>query len=185
MDRYNFAINYAANLHNGQYRKGTQIPYITHLMSVSSSVFEYGGNLDQAIAGLLHDSIEDQGAKTNYEEIKSHFGEVVEEIVRACTDSESIPKPPWQERKSQYLRNLKHKPQYIKLVVACDKLHNAQSIVRDVHIHGKTVWNRFNATPTQTLWYYEGILSAISDLNNPVIKTLEKVILDLKALVEV
>jgi (p)ppGpp synthase/HD superfamily hydrolase len=60
-DRYNDALSYAETLHRSQFRKGTLIPYISHLMTVSALVLGHGGDEDQAIAGLLHDAAEDQG----------------------------------------------------------------------------------------------------------------------------
>jgi len=171
--KYIEALSYAAELHTGQTRKGTSVPYLTHLMTVSSYVFEFGGTVDQAIAGLLHDAIEDQGDRTSYQEIAGRFGEEVSEIVRACTDSETTPKPPWAERKAAYLAGLAHKPDAIKLVVACDKLHNAECIVRDVRLQGAKIWQRFNAAPDQILWYYEGVVSALGSLESPVVRLLK------------
>ena len=172
MKKYYDALNYAAKLHDGQTRKGTKIPYITHLMTVSSYVFEFGGSIDQAIAGLLHDSLEDCGKKTSSEEIEKLFGSEVARIVIACTDTQEDPKPSWRPRKEAYLKKLKDKDQMIKLVVACDKLHNAQSIVKDVTLYGPSVWERFSAPSKDQIWYYEGIVNGLSDLNSPIIKLL-------------
>ena len=129
--------------------------------------------MDQAIAGLLHDSIEDQGHKTSYAEIEKRFGKTVSEIVQACTDAEATPKPPWEERKTRYLKKLSQKPDHIKLVVACDKLHNAQCIVRDVSLLGSSVWGRFTAPPEKVLWYYEGLVQALEGFPSPVVQLLK------------
>jgi GTP pyrophosphokinase len=152
-------------------------------MTVSSYVLEFGGSIDQAIAGLLHDAIEDQGDRTSYEEISNRFGESVCEIVRACTDAETTPKPPWAERKRAYLEKLASKPDHIKLVVACDKLHNAESIVRDVRLHGAQVWDRFNASPAQILWYYQGIVKALGVFDSPVVRLLGAKVEEMRELV--
>lgn len=117
-------------LHGVQYRKGTSIPYIAHLMSVSALVLEHGGDEDQAIAGLLHDAIEDAG---------------------------TIPKPPWRARKEACLAHLAHVPAKVLLVSARDKPHNARAIVSDPRTHGPEMFTRFNAGQEGTLWYYDAL----------------------------
>lgn len=181
--KYIDAVNLAFKLHDGQFRKKTNIPYFTHLMTVSSYVLEFGGNLDQAIAGLLHDAIEDQGDKITVSKIKELFGPKVAEIVDACTDADVIPKPPWEQRKKLYLEKLVNKSRDIKLVVACDKLHNAECIVRDVKIYGPKTWARFNASPDKILWYYKGIIHALNDLESPLILLLKEKVSEMEKLV--
>ena len=105
--KYKKAIDYAFALHSNQYRKGTTIPYFTHLVSVSNNVIENGGNTDEAIAGLLHDAVEDQGGEKTLKLIRKRFGNKVAKIVDECTDAKVIPKPPWLERKKQYLSLMK------------------------------------------------------------------------------
>ena len=119
--------------------------------------------------------------KTSYQEIETLFGTEVCEIVRACTDAETLPKPPWEERKKASIAALSHKSDTIKLVVACDKLHNAECIVRDVKIHGPETWQRFNATPAQILWYYESIVGAIRDMSSPVVGILGEKVRELRS----
>ena len=125
------ALDYAADAHQTQARKGSTIPYLSHLLGVSSLVIEYGGDEDQAIAGLLHDAIEDCGAK-HEAIISDRFGPRVARIVRACTDADSFPKPPWRARKEAYLRHLETADRDALLVSCCDKLHNARTIVTDL-----------------------------------------------------
>jgi (p)ppGpp synthase/HD superfamily hydrolase len=108
--RFDKAFLYAHQLHQGQVRKGTAIPYISHLMTVSALVVEHGGDEDQAIAGLLHDAAEDQGGAERLAEIRAKFGDSVAEIVADCTDAWTEPKPPWRPRKEAYLKALPNKP---------------------------------------------------------------------------
>ena len=183
MKKYYEALSFAAQLHDGQFRKGSKVPYLTHLMTVSSYVFEFGGSEDQAIAGLLHDAIEDQGNKTYLKELEKLFGSEVSRIVAACTDTEVEPKPPWEERKKAYLEKLGEKDSSIKLVVACDKFHNAQCIVRDVKLYGPDVWKRFNAEPARILWYYETLVVNLTDLNSVLIKLLDMEVKEIKKLI--
>jgi (p)ppGpp synthase/HD superfamily hydrolase len=183
MKRYSEALAYAANLHQDQTRKGTTVPYISHLMHVSAYVLEFGGNEDQAIAGLLHDAIEDQADKTSLDEIRTKFGNEVARIVAACTDADTVPKPAWEERKQAYLDGLRKKDNLIKLVVACDKLHNAQSIVRDVGLYGRAYLDRFNAKPDRQLWYYQSLVSALEGLDSPVVRLLREEVNVMKELI--
>ena len=155
--KYLEALNFAFKLHSKQFRKGTKIPYFFHLSSVSNHVIENGGDTDEAIAGLLHDSVEDQGGEKTLKLIKKKFGNKVAKIVEDCTDAKVIPKPPWFERKKQYILDLKKKPQSSLLVSICDKTHNATCIVNDYSRVGKKLWKRFSAKPKQIYWYYESL----------------------------
>src|ERR671926_62350 len=88
-ERFDEALLFASRHHRQQLRKGSQVPYMTHLMSVSALVMEHDGSEDQAIAALLHDAVEDAKAGTGgavLAEIRSRFGDAVAEIVRACSD---------------------------------------------------------------------------------------------------
>lgn len=98
-DRFDDAFHYAHRLHRAQTRKGTPIPYISHLMTVAALVVEHGGNEDQAVAGLLHDAAEDQGGAATLEQIREKFGDAVADIVSDCTDAWTEPKPEWRARK--------------------------------------------------------------------------------------
>jgi GTP pyrophosphokinase len=150
------ATAYALKIHAAQTRKGTQIPYIAHLMAVAGLVLEHGGDEDQAIAALLHDAIEDCGADCE-PVILERFGPRVAAIVRACTDADTPEKPEWLPRKQAHLRHLEARPEDVLLVACCDKLHNARAILTDLRTHGNELFGRFNATREQTLWYYQSV----------------------------
>lgn len=156
------ALHYASELHARQARKGTQIPYISHLMSVSALVMEAGGSETAAIGALLHDAAEDQGGEDTLRSIREKFGAEVEEIVRHCSDdivAEGEQKRPWRERKEQYIARLNATDASADalLVSLGDKLHNCTAIVNDVMLLGDSVWGRFNASPTEIAWYYREI----------------------------
>src|SRR4051794_37629048 len=105
--RFDAAFLFARELHAGQKRKGTEIPYLAHLLAVSALVLEDGGDEDEAIAALLHDAVEDQGGRTTLERIREQFGTNVAAIVAACSDTDLHAKPPWRERKSAYIQHLR------------------------------------------------------------------------------
>jgi (p)ppGpp synthase/HD superfamily hydrolase len=161
--KYLDALAFASRLHRTQVRKGTRTPYVTHLMAVSTLVMEYGGDEQQAIAGLLHDAIEDQaegfgGADKLRLEIRRRFGGEVLRIIEACSDTDVVPKPPWGARKKTYLAHLAKVDRRVALVSCCDKIHNARSIVADHRRIGDKIFERFSASKRDTLWYY-GALS--------------------------
>lgn len=161
--KYLDALAFASHLHHAQKRKGTQTPYVTHLMAVSTLVMEYGGDEHQAIAGLLHDAIEDQaenfgGADKLRGEINQRYGPEVLRIVEACSDTDVVPKPPWKARKRAYLVHLAKVDGRVALVSCCDKIHNARSIIADHRVIGDKIFDRFSASKSDTLWYY-GALS--------------------------
>jgi (p)ppGpp synthase/HD superfamily hydrolase len=159
--RLHEALDYVAEAHNGQLRKGSATPYLAHLLGVASLVLEYGGDEEQAIAGLMHDVIEDCG-EPHRAEVRARFGDRVANIVEGCTDG--VPdatgqKAPWGERKEAYLSHLKDAPDDTLLVSACDKLHNARAIAADVRSIGEEVFDRFKAGREGTLWYYDELLN--------------------------
>jgi (p)ppGpp synthase/HD superfamily hydrolase len=151
------AFRYAAEKHAGQTRKQTAVPYLSHLMAVSSLVLEAGGDEDMAIAALLHDVVEDCGGMPRLREIRKQFGSRVAKIVEGCTDSYVIPKPEWLQRKKDYLRELKHADAETRLVSASDKLHNVRTILADYRVQGEDVWKRFTGKREGTLWYYRAL----------------------------
>ena len=153
------AVALAFRIHASQLRKGTTTPYVSHLLAVAAIVLEHGGDEDQACAALLHDAVEDGGAEWDAA-IQDGFGPRVAGIVRACSDTNVQPKPPWRARKEAYLARLEDKGPDALLVSAADKLHNARAIVSDLRTHGPGMFSRFNAGQEGTLWYY-GALAAV------------------------
>lgn len=163
--RFSEALVFAAALHQDQNRKGGDIPYVSHLLAVCSTVLEHGGDEDEAVAALLHDGPEDQGGEPTLETIGRLFGERVRGIVAACSDTFETPKPPWQQRKQAYLDHLAsgHVSRSTLLVSAADKLHNLTITVDDLEAQGDAIWARFNSTPEQQLWYYRSLSKIFLD----------------------
>ncbi len=154
-DSYNRALKYATELHSGQKRKGTDIPYISHLLATAVTVMENGQSEDEVIAALLHDAAEDAGGRKTLERIRNEFGGRVADIVEHCSDTFEENKPPWEERKKAYLERLKKvEDPSILLVSIADKLHNARSILKDYNRIGEDLWERFNAGRADILCYY-------------------------------
>ena len=178
------ALALAIEAHQNQIRKSTQIPYISHPLAVASIALEFGASEDQAIAALLHDTIEDGGRK--YEEvILVQFGQYVHDLVQGCTDGtpdHSGQKAPWIERKTAYLKHLQEASDEVLLVSCSDKLHNARAIVSDLINEGPSVFERFSSTPEQTLWYYRQLATIFNNRKAPPAKALESAVAQMEAL---
>lgn len=171
-EKFSAAVSLAATAHATQVRKGTDIPYIAHPLGVASLVLEFGGDEEQAMAGLLHDVIEDGGPQF-IEPIREQFGARVLAMVEACTDGvpdEQGVKPPWRERKEQYLAHLVQTPADALLVSAADKLYNARAILDDLRDPsiGQAVFDRFKAGKAGTLWYYSELARIFTERQSPV-----------------
>jgi len=154
------AIIFATRKHNGQLRKGTDIPYIAHIMEVMQILIENKCREEVIIAGILHDTLED--TETTPDEIKKLFGREVLSIVQSETEDKSLS---WLERKSIMVNHLPSAFYNTKLVCCADKLSNIRSIYADLRIIGDKVWERFNASKEKIQWYYESIVSALSAIS--------------------
>jgi len=156
--RFAVAVEYVAQLQTRtkRRRKGKTVPYLAHLLGVTSLVLEAGGNEDESIAALFHDTVEDQW--TTLEDIRRRFGEAVARIVDGCTDTDQYPKPPWKPRKAKYIENLRRAPSDVLLVSLADKLYNAKSTLIDLQERGDEFWTSFNAGRDDHLWYYQSLI---------------------------
>jgi (p)ppGpp synthase/HD superfamily hydrolase len=186
------AAHFAIAWHAEQQRKGSEVPYVSHLFQVAGLVLEHGGDVDQAVAGFLHDCLEDaispEQRRAREGILRDEFGEDVLRMVRACTDTEEHEvlgnKAPWKERKSRYLEHLVHADARCALVTACDKRHNLGALVGDMRAHGVQYLDRFNAGAADQVWYFEGIVEALRDrLPGRLAEELDLVLDDFRALV--
>lgn len=162
--QYYRAFEYANTWHRDQARKSTTLPYILHPMGVASLVLEAGGDEEQAIAALLHDVPEDCGGEARLTEILEMFGPRVEAMVRGCSDSlvaEKEDKAPWRERKQAHIDHVATAHMDTLIVTAADKTHNGRAIATDLQTIGDEVWNRFNASRDDIIWYYSTFYSEL------------------------
>ena len=153
-ERYEAALNLAAAAHRDQPRKGSNVPYIVHLVHVATILLRYGYAEDLVIAGLLHDIVEDQNVPLK--QIASDFGPVVAEIVAALTEQkmEGGVERPWEQRKQDLLAQLRWASDEAIAVKAADTLHNARSLANDLRRYGPSIWRSFSRGPEPTLGYY-------------------------------
>ncbi len=178
--RLSRALAYAVRAHGTQSRKGTDVPYVTHLLLVAGRVGEHGGDEDAMIAALLHDVVEDCGGAPRLAEIRQEFGERVARIVDGCTDDDATEagqqKPPWRPRKAAYVAHLAQAELAVLLVSAADKFHNASTLVADLRApQGDAVWSKFRGGKDGSLWYYRAVTNALvarSDVHTPGLRRL-------------
>ncbi len=169
-DRLGQGTTLALEWHADQKRKGSEIPYASHLLQVAGLALEHGGDVDQAIAGLLHDALEDAPSHdeslARQQRIREAFGPGVEKIVLDCTDTQEHEtvdaKAEWKGRKTRYLAHLRTCEVRSLLVAACDKRHNLGALVGDVRTHGLAYLNRFRGDPQDQVWFFDGILKAVA-----------------------
>jgi (p)ppGpp synthase/HD superfamily hydrolase len=183
-DRIYQALALAIEAHDGQKRKGTDIPYIAHPMGVASIALEHGADEEQTMAALLHDAVEDGGQEYG-QRIRQQFGNRVANIVQGCTDGvpdASGTKEAWTPRKERYIAHLKDASDDVLLVSGADKLHNARAILEDLRSIGPKVFDRFTASQDQTIWYYETIAEVFSKRNTPIAKALSDTVECIKQL---
>jgi (p)ppGpp synthase/HD superfamily hydrolase len=158
------AVAFALTAHGAQTRKGTPVPYVSHLLQVSGLVLEHGGDLEQAAAGVLHDVVED--TPRTLADVAAAFGADVAAIVADCTDTQADETPgnkrPWRERKARYIGQLQHVGERSALVIACDKLHNMRTQVADLEAFGPGILARFNAPPEAQRWLHGELLAALA-----------------------
>jgi len=182
-DRFEQALILANQLHANQVRKGVGTPYISHLLAVSSLVLENGGSENEVIAALLHDAVEDQGGKSTLELIRSEFGNEVAAIVSGCSDADTIPKPPWRERKEAYLKHLANASPSVRLVSVADKLHNARATLRDYQVLGEELWGRFTGGKDGTLWYFRSLVVVFSSFGfSPLLNEFIRVVAEIECI---
>jgi (p)ppGpp synthase/HD superfamily hydrolase len=180
-ERYEAALNLTAAAHRAQSRKGSDVPYIVHLVHVAPILLRYGYAENLVIAGLLHDSIEDQDVPL--EQIESQFGPAVAEIVAALTEQkmEGGVKRPWEQRKQDLLAQLRRASHEAVAVKAADTLHNARSLASDLREYGPSIWRSFSRGPEPTLGYYTRTAALVRARlgSHPLVDELDSAIQDL------
>lgn len=174
--RFDRAVSLAIDSFRHVRRKGSDVPYVTHLLMVCAIVGEHGGDEDQLIAAVLHDYLEDiEGASEG--ELREAFGDRVTGLVLALSDTTDHPKPPWVERKQAYVARLRDEPHDAKLICAADKLHNCRTIIADHGRIGEAIFDRFKPSKDQTLWYYRTCLDALGDgWDHPILIELDRAV---------
>ena len=165
------ALRTASQAHEGQYRKGTKIPYITHPVAVGIILIKAGYNDEVVAAGILHDTVED--TILTLKDIEQEFGPEIAEMVAGSSEPDKS--LPWKARKEHTVEFLKSASTDIRAVVCADKLHNIRSIINDYKLDGEEVWNRFKRGKVQQQWYYTSLVESLGmDYTSPLLEELKK-----------
>lgn len=188
--RYDVALLWTSELHRQQMRKNGDVPYLSHLLRVSGLALDYGCSEDVAIAALLHDSVEDCGGIERLEEIRERFGNEVATIVMETSDStvaDNSKKAPWKERKDAYIARLERASDEGVLVSACDKIDNIASLIRSLTNSSdrEAMLRKFKGGAEGTAWYYGAVLDVVQRRLSPALGELEKLVLELRKLLNV
>lgn len=157
MDLIEKAIIVASKAHDGQYRKLTNIPYITHPLGVGLILMNINARMELVAAGILHDTVED--TELTLKDIKDGFGDEVAELVDGCSEPDKSLS--WEARKEHTISFLRAASDDIRTVVCADKLHNIRSIIHDYDKQGEQVWDRFNRGKEKQEWYYRNIIKSL------------------------
>lgn len=191
--RFTRAVDYARQLHI-ECRKGTQVPYMAHLLGVAALVIGENGHVsfpvteDVVIAALLHDAMEDHGGSPRLENIRANFGSEVARMVEGCSDSTSedpAEKVCWEQRKKDYLARLRNEQLDTQLISAADKLHNARAMLDDYRRVGPDLWKRFKRGRDQQLWNFNELLKTYSSSgSNRIVEELLRVVRELSQVSE-
>lgn len=186
--RFTSAIDYARQLHIER-RKGTDIPYMAHLLGVAALVMAEAGHAaipvteDMVIAALLHDTVEDHGGMVRLEDVSQNFGAHVAQMVEGLTDSfagDSGSKEPWRQRKEAYISHLRGESAEVQLISAADKLYNAKAILDDYRAIGAKIWERFKRDRDDQLWYFNALIEVFkASGGSRTVDELERVIAEL------
>jgi (p)ppGpp synthase/HD superfamily hydrolase len=183
------AVDYARHIHIER-RKGTDIPYMAHLLGVASLVMGEAGHAgfpvteDMVIAALLHDAAEDQGGLRRLQDIEQNFGPNVARMVEGLSDSlseDSSNKQAWPERKQAYIERLRGEPADVRLISVADKIYNARAILEDYREIGPRVWERFKRGRAEQIWYFDELLAVYKSTGTSrIVEELERVVEELR-----
>ncbi|WML57696.1 HD domain-containing protein [Neobacillus sp. PS2-9] len=162
MDVIEIALKTAAKAHEKQYRKGTDIPYITHPVAVGMILMKAGYSEELVAAGILHDTVED--TELSLQDIEPLFGRNIAQMVEGCSEPDKSLS--WEERKKHTIEYLGAAPEEIRVVACADKLHNIRSIASDLEQFGEQVWGRFKRGKEQQEWYYTRVIESLGLQSN-------------------
>jgi len=187
--RFTSAVDYARHIHVER-RKGTDIPFMAHLLGVASLVMGEAGHAgfpvteDMVIAALLHDAAEDQGGLRRLQDIEENFGPNVARMVEGLSDSlceDPSKKQSWLERKKAYLERLRGESADVRLISVADKVYNARAILEDYREIGPLVWDRFKRGRTEQIWYFDELLAVYKSTGtSKIVEELQRAVEDLR-----
>jgi len=176
------AVQLVFDLFGHDARKSSEVPVLSHLLAVCSMVQFDGGDEDEAIAALLHDTLEDKPEFITRDDIKKRFGERVLKIIEISTDTpadyQGGVKPPWRDRKTSYLNQIRSTPPELLRITIADKIDNARAIIAEYQRVGDRIWSKFNAGKPDQVWYYNQSVQAYEEAGytGPLLEELQRLV---------
>lgn len=162
------AYAFAAAAHRGQVRKGTNVPYFTHIITTMNYAMELTEDREVLTAAILHDTVED--TPVTIDEIRQGFGERVAFLVEAETENKRHDRPAedtWEIRKQESLLRLRDMPREVKVITLADKTANAESLVRERRLRQEVCWDKFNQKDKlKQEWYFRESANMLKELSN-------------------
>lgn len=143
---------FAEKAHDGQRRKSTGEPYITHPIRVADILMKAGFRDEVVCAGYLHDVVEDTNVTLH--DIQQTFGNSVANLVSSHTEDK---KKSWKERKQHTIDTVETGSLEVKSLIVADKLDNLLSMEAEYAHKGEEMWKHFNAGYGEQQWYNQGI----------------------------
>jgi len=153
------AIIFATKAHSGQSRKGTNLPYIVHPLSVMRKLIDMGADTNLVCAGVLHDVLED--TEVRYEELVEQFNKDIADLVNSHTDDKTLP---WPEQKAKALEELGKSNQRVQMLILGDKMDNLAGMLLKKDEPG--FWDLFQYPREMQKWYYTESVKKFSLLLN-------------------
>jgi (p)ppGpp synthase/HD superfamily hydrolase len=172
--------------HEGQTRRGKDVPYISHPIRVAGLVLKYGGCYKTAAAAVMHDLLEDLPEKFTEDYIRSKYGDFICQIVVECSEVIGLnpPKESWIVVKKRHLVEISSMLTESMLLTAADKLDSLREIFSDYKTLGAELWSRFHASKEDTVWYYNEVYNQLekSGFNNHIMLSYKEALVELNKL---
>jgi len=160
------AIHFSIHTHEiqqKQKRKGKDIPYITHPLTVGLILARVGTSENVVVAGILHDTIEDSAPekKVTKRMITDQFGKDVSDLVLSVTEQNRD--LPWDARKEEALEHIRHFSYGSHLLKSADVLANVSELLEDYEREGDGTFKRFHVPKEKMLGHYLKLVDALLD----------------------
>lgn len=178
------ALQVSARAHDGQFRKGGEVPYIVHPVSVALILAEFTEDEATLAAGLLHDVLEDCPDVYSEEQMREDFGNLITDTVKAVTKDLTI--TDWHISNEKYLEKLRaSKNGRAIMVCAADKINNLTDTLEDPEVQTPEIWDKFTGSKEDQFWWYSSVYQLVAECmpNHPLTGILATLVNDLAVIV--
>ena len=170
------ATRIAVKAHEHQTRKESNIPYIVHPFMVALKLQKYGFSDEVLSAALVHDVLEDTNVTAD--EIEKSLGFEIRFMVETVTQDSGIS---WKDKKIKYIEKVRVAPVNVRAIATADKIHNLESLIVGIKEHGESIWQNFNSSKVDKIWFEESMLKMLRDTwEHPLVDEYESLLVILK-----